>query len=321
MALPTDPATQPVVRQIVYGGKSGSLFGIYIVNLILTLLTLGIYHFWAKTKIRRFVCETTQFMGEPFAYLGNGKEIFFSSLKFAFKIILPTVVILAVVSAVMPKLAPLVGLIQILFYMVIYLYAKLSGLRYRVNRISWRGIRFALRVERKTYIKLIVKIALLDVLTLGLYRPHGDAALAKLFGNNLYYGNLPSRYQGDKADLTKNYFLYWILWIPTFSLSMFWYRARLYRHLAKSFSLGPMDFRYNITGGQLFRLAFGNGMIAIFTWGLLSHFIIQRNMRKFATTLKLRGTPDFTQIQKAATELDAAGAADYFDVDGDFGFG
>jgi uncharacterized membrane protein YjgN (DUF898 family) len=321
MALPTDPAAHPVVRQITYGGKSGALFGVYIVNLILTVLTLGIYHFWAKTKVRRFICENTQFMGEPFAYLGNGKEIFFSSLKFAFKIILPTALVLGIVSGVMPKLAPLVGLLQLMFYAVIYLYAKLSGLRYRVNRISWRGIRFALRADRKSYAKLIVKIAFLNVITLGLYRPHGDSALATLFGNNLYYGNLQGRYQGDKADLTKNYLLYWFLWLPTLSLSMFWYRARLYRHLAKSFRLGPMDFRYNITGGQLFRLAFGNAMIALFTWGLLSHFVIQRNMRKFVNTLKLRGTPDFAQIQKATTEQDAAGAADYFDVDGDFGFG
>ncbi|MEQ1651580.1 MAG: DUF898 family protein, partial [Hyphomicrobium sp.] len=231
------------------------------------------------------------------------------------------IIILTVVSALKPALAPVVGLVQGIFYIGIYIYARLSGLRYRANRLSWRGIRFALRADRKTYLKLVLKITLLNIVTLGLYRPHGDAAIANLFGNNLYYGTLQGSYRGAKADLTRNYLLYWLLWLPSFSCSMYWYRARLQRHLAKSCTLGPMDFRYNVSGGQLFRLAIGNALLLLFTSGLLGHFIVQRNMRLFTRTLKLRGTPDFAQIQRAATEPDAAGAADYLDLDGDFGFG
>ncbi len=321
MSLPTTADAQPPVRQLIYCGKSISLFGIHIANLALTLLTLGVYHFWAKTKVRRFTCENARYMDEPFAYLGTGKEIFVSSLKFIFKVVLPTILILFAFAALNPEFAPLVGTIQFVFYLGIYLYARLAGLRYRANRLSWRGIRFALRADPKTYLKLIFKITLLNLVTLGLYRPHGDAALANLFGNNLYYGNLQCSYQGDKADLKKNYLLYWLLWLPTFSCSMYWYRARLQRHLAKSCKAGAMDFRYNVSGGQLMRLAFGNAMITLFTWGLLGHFVVQRNMRLFVRTLKLRATPDFALIQKAAAEPDAAGAADYFDIDGDIGFG
>ncbi|MGB4100522.1 MAG: DUF898 family protein [Alphaproteobacteria bacterium] len=321
MSLPVVPDVQPLVRQLAYDGKSSRLFVITIVNFILTLLTLGVYHFWAKTKVRRFICENTRFMDEPFAYLGNGKEIFVSSLIFVLKVILPTALIFLVVAVVAPSYAPIVGILQIAFYTGIYIYARLSGLRYRANRLSWRGIRFSLRADRNTYLKLIIKITVLNFVTLGLYRPHGDAAVANFFGNSLYYGNLRCSYHGDKADLRKNYLLYWLLWLPTLSCSMYWYRARLQRHLAKSCTLGVMDFRYNVSGGQLLRLAFGNGLIMLLSWGVLGHFVVQRNMRLFARTLKLRGTPDFAQIQKAAAEQDAAGAADYFETDGDFGFG
>jgi len=315
------PAT-PQVRQLHYNGGSGKLFGLYITNWLLTLVTLGVYHFWAKTKLRRFFHENTRFMNEPFTYLGTGREIFVSALKFVLLYIIPPSLVLGGLSAAL-KDSPFVFIVSLLYFggfMILRLYARLSGMRYRANRMSWRGIRFALKVPRKEYSILVIKIVFLNLITLGLYRPHGDARFLALFINNTAYGNLNFTYKGKKSELTKGYFWIWLLTPFTLGGSQQWYKARLYRHAAKSTRLGSMEFRYTITGGQLFWLGFSNMLMTIFSFGLLGSYALQRKMRLFTSTLRMRGTPDFAAIKKAAIDPNSAGAADYFGADEDFGF-
>jgi uncharacterized membrane protein YjgN (DUF898 family) len=50
---------------INYVGSSGKLFPIVLINLFLTIITIGIYRFWAKTNIRKYFWSQTQFDGEP----------------------------------------------------------------------------------------------------------------------------------------------------------------------------------------------------------------------------------------------------------------
>ena len=47
----TPPAgTRPVFE---YDGKISELFGVFLKNLMLTIITLGFYRFWAITRLRR----------------------------------------------------------------------------------------------------------------------------------------------------------------------------------------------------------------------------------------------------------------------------
>jgi hypothetical protein len=64
-----------------FHGTGGTLFGIYIVNLILSILTLGIYHFWGKTRILNYIYNQCELMAERFSYHGTGWELFMGWLK------------------------------------------------------------------------------------------------------------------------------------------------------------------------------------------------------------------------------------------------
>ncbi len=85
MAELTAPA--PALPTTVHGGRLivtarlGALFRIVYVNLILTILTLGIYRFWAKTKLRRYIWRHLMVGGESFEYTGTGKELLLGFLK------------------------------------------------------------------------------------------------------------------------------------------------------------------------------------------------------------------------------------------------
>ena len=75
-APPAETDSQPdQVRKLRFHGTGGSLFGIHIVNMLLTGLTLGIYYFWGKVKVRNYVFSQSEFEGDRFAYHGTGKEL------------------------------------------------------------------------------------------------------------------------------------------------------------------------------------------------------------------------------------------------------
>src|SRR3974377_559745 len=69
------------LRQLFFHGSGGSLFGIHLVNTFLTIITLGIYYFWAKVRVRRYLLSESEFEGDRFAYHGTGQELFIGFLK------------------------------------------------------------------------------------------------------------------------------------------------------------------------------------------------------------------------------------------------
>jgi len=63
-----------------YFGEDGKLFGLYIKTTLLTLITLGIYRFWARTRIRKYIWSATSGDKDSFEYTGTGLEKFLGFL-------------------------------------------------------------------------------------------------------------------------------------------------------------------------------------------------------------------------------------------------
>ena len=58
-----------------FTGKTGEYFKIWIVNIFLTILTLGIYSAWAKVRKRRYFYGNTLLLNAPFEYLADPIKI------------------------------------------------------------------------------------------------------------------------------------------------------------------------------------------------------------------------------------------------------
>lgn len=58
-----------------YDGRIGELYKIYLVNIFLGLITLGIYHFWGKTRMRRYITHSTMLLQDRFEYTGTGGQL------------------------------------------------------------------------------------------------------------------------------------------------------------------------------------------------------------------------------------------------------
>jgi uncharacterized membrane protein YjgN (DUF898 family) len=73
MPEPVRPALPPGprVERFRFSGSAGEYFGIWIVNLFLTVITLGIYSAWAKVRKKRYFYGNTWLADGNFEYHGN----------------------------------------------------------------------------------------------------------------------------------------------------------------------------------------------------------------------------------------------------------
>ena len=68
--LATEAAEAQTVR-FHFHGQGSEFFRIWIVNLVLTILTLGIYSAWAKVRTKRYFYGNTELAGDRFDYLAS----------------------------------------------------------------------------------------------------------------------------------------------------------------------------------------------------------------------------------------------------------
>ncbi|MFQ5899780.1 MAG: YjgN family protein [Candidatus Methylomirabilia bacterium] len=319
---PQTGADRAEVRRLSFEGTGGSLFGIHIVNVFLTVLTLGVYYVWAKVRVRRYVLSQTEFEGDRFAYHGTGKELATGLLKAAVVFGLP-VMFLRVVSevldvGVMVKLVAelLAGGIFLVFYPV----AMVGARRYRLSRTSWRGIRFSFRGRALDFIKLFVGGSFLTALTLGLYAPIFAVRRYEFMTSHSYFGTQNFRFDGQGRDLLGSYLLALLLTLPTLGLCWFWFLARKRRYLWDRTSFGDTRFHSTVTGGRLLALHLGNLLLLVVTLGLASPWVKVRNIRFAFQYLTLEGTLDLAGIEQEAQVATATGEglASFLDTGFDF---
>ncbi len=114
-------------------------------NLLLTIVTLGIYTFWARTRTRRYLWSRTRFIDDQLEWTGTGLELFIGYLIAAVLFILPFGVLNLLLQGVLLRghqgAAVLIG--AAIYLALIYLVgvAIFRALRYRLSRTLWHGIR------------------------------------------------------------------------------------------------------------------------------------------------------------------------------------
>lgn len=125
-----------------YLGKPG-LVGIVVKNLLLTIITLGIYRFWARTRLRRYFWSNIAVAGEPIEYTGTGSELFVGFL-IALAVLLPLGVVYAAVERALLGNVTATIVLKTLYVVALATLiqaAKFRARRYRLSRTAWRGIR------------------------------------------------------------------------------------------------------------------------------------------------------------------------------------
>ncbi len=119
---------------ITFQGKAGEFFGIWIVNLLLSGITLGIYSAWAKVRTNRYFYGNTYIAGDNFEYHATPIQILKGRL-----IAFACVIVWAICSSFAPVLSTiLVGLFYLLMPWLLW-----SNARFDSAMTSFRNVHFS----------------------------------------------------------------------------------------------------------------------------------------------------------------------------------
>ncbi|MGB5560576.1 MAG: DUF898 family protein [Paracoccaceae bacterium] len=177
--------------QTEYVGTRGRLFRLALTSSLLTVLTLGLYRFWMKTRLRRYYWSAIRPGGQPLEYVGEPMEkllgFLIAVVILAFYIgIVNLLLMFLSFSLLQGNFAAyalsFVGVIPIMFY------ARYRARRYILARTRWRGLRFGMAQGAWGYAGRAFLHWSITILTLGLLWPRMTFALEKYRTDRTFFG-------------------------------------------------------------------------------------------------------------------------------------
>ncbi|UMO87954.1 DUF898 domain-containing protein [Pectobacterium sp. PL64] len=212
-------------HRVQFHGKAGEYFAIWLVNALLTIITLGIYSAWATVRRRRYFYGNTEINGDRFDYHADPIQILKGRL-----LVIAGIILFYIILSFSPVLATVIALAFAALVPIIVI----RNWRYDAIMSSYRGIRFNYHCQtgRAYWVLLLCPILLLlafyavlavamfigmqsdspiiiTLIVLALVVP-GFAAvngIMKMMQLDLYVNNLFFGKTAFKAELTKAAFI------------------------------------------------------------------------------------------------------------------
>ncbi len=148
---------------IAFTGSGSDYFLLWVTNIFLTIITLGIYSAWATVRTRKFFYQHTKLFGHGFDFHAKPMQILKSRV---------IAVVLYVAYAALSQLAPIVGIVLLLVFYLALPQLILLSLRFRMANTSFRGLRFSFAGKTgEAYITYLL-IPSATSLSLGLALPY-----------------------------------------------------------------------------------------------------------------------------------------------------
>lgn len=183
--------TPPKTTRLVFDGALGPMFRMHIVNRLLTILTLGVYSFWAKARVRRYLASHTTLLGDRLEYTGTGWELLRGFLIFMIGVYLPLVAAVGAAVVYLPaEAAGFVGGAATLFLLFLLPVGRYLGTRYRLSRTQWRSVRFGLDGRAWVFALATLVSWLMSVASLLLAAPQAQLLRERYRLNNIAFGDL-----------------------------------------------------------------------------------------------------------------------------------
>ena len=205
----TPNLSNPTIYHPIFWGRGQTLFGIFIVNTLYTLLTLGAYAFWGRVRIRKFLSSQTSLGKIRFSYHGTAQELIngWTKALLVFGIPYGFLSLIPILWAQIPSWIPnALATIMIFGFIPV---AVVGSQRYRLSRTAFGAIRFSFRGRVKAYMSIWFTGTFLTFLTAGIYYPFFENARREFLVSHSYLGNRHFSYNGTGTALLKIYGQAW----------------------------------------------------------------------------------------------------------------
>lgn len=260
-------------------------------NLGLTIVTFGVYWFWARTAVRRHWWNSIVIDGDPLEYTGTGTELFRGFLSGA-AYVLPAFLLLAVLRALAVPAVWQLGadLVCYLFLLLVFVpVAMFRARRYWMSRTRWRDIRAGMNGTPERFLGITLRGFGVTVLTLGVLAPWMRINQTRYILQSSRLGDQRLSFDGKVSDLI----LPWLaaLALPvgllllltrlfgffpiTFAVVLFTpgilaYTAYEFRYMLNHTLIGPMRIHSELEPIEFAFYAFAFCFVAGVTFGIVS---------------------------------------------------
>jgi uncharacterized membrane protein YjgN (DUF898 family) len=328
---------------VEFTASAGEYFRIWIVNLALTIVTLGIYSAWAKVRKRRYFYGHTRISGEAFEYRANPIAILKGRII--------AVAGLAVFYGV-GQFWPLYQWILWIPFAIIAPWLLVRSLAFNAYHTAHRNVRLGFRGTYGGCMKVVLTHGWLALT--GIFYPYFKHRLLRFISENHWYGT--TRF--DAADFRKPFIRAYasaygmaflliaggivfllvagacgaatglrsplvpatvILLIYLGLFFLFSYvRVRTTNALWNAVYIGPLRFESTLRVRHVTWIYFSNLVAIALTLGLATPWAVVRAMRYRAsmTTVIVSGSLEgFAQAEAQQVSVAGEEAAELFDID------
>jgi len=179
MDAPLGSAVAPATIHFEFRATGAEYFRIWIVNLLLTILTLGIYSAWAKVRRMRYLYGSTVLAGSTFEYHGQPLQILKGRMIAGAALI---------TYSVITTIWPLAALVLLPLLLLVMPWVIVQSRRFHMHMSSWRNIRFRFAGSYGGAVAAYVGWGVLAVVTLYLLAPLWIYKRVKFLLSNTGFG-------------------------------------------------------------------------------------------------------------------------------------
>ncbi|WP_201633254.1 YjgN family protein [Psychrobacter immobilis] len=204
------------MKQIQFKGDGSEYFKIWIVNVLLCIVTIGIYYPWAKVRTRRYFYANTEYADRYFDYHATGRQLFLGYL-------IGVLILLAlqVVGSVLPTVGVILPII--LFAFIPWIIWR--SLKFNMRMTSFSNVRFSFIGNLKPAYIIYMLIPIL-----------GYAAVALLVFGSL----VPMTSLDEGSDLSFAFILFAVGIIAAIAIGIF--VTGLFTKKAAEYQIGQTKF-------------------------------------------------------------------------------
>jgi uncharacterized membrane protein YjgN (DUF898 family) len=190
-----EPATVPR-HDFEFSGTGSEYFRIWIVNLALTIVTLGVYSAWAKVRRLQYFYRSTSLLGASFDYHASPIAILKGRL---------IAVGLLVAYQAAASLSPVIGTIVFILLLIALPWLLQRSLCFKLFNSSYRGLRFRFNGSLRDAYKVFLLWPMLGYVSLGALFPLAHHRIKAYQHDNSAFGSRSFQFFADAKAFYKIY--------------------------------------------------------------------------------------------------------------------
>lgn len=346
-AIPMETEEEPgeyedgVLSSFQFKGKGSEYFGIWIVNILLSVITLGIYSAWAKVRRRRYIYGNTVLNGASFEYLADPKKILKGRI---------IVAVFLGAYAALREFFPIYSLGFIPVFIILLPWLVNRSMTFNNRNTAHRNIRFGFNATYMQAAKAFLLWPLFGVLTFGIMIPFALLKQKAFLVGHSSYGTTRFQFNATAGDyyelvfktvlvvligagvgaaafyfaiMGSAYMVYGLIGIYVFAFLVYFYvfsfyQARQTNLLVGSTTLKQHQMTARLKANRFFWIVLSNTLLLAITAGIFYPWSVIRTIRYKINQLGLIPQGDINQFiadEEQSSSALGEEASDLFDID------